>query len=179
MMAARFGFWVTVALLGAAPLGALAEAAATTEAVSASPAAAPVVTAVPLREPAATPAVAGAPSDMDALLHPQEYDYHGGGRDPFSPLVGTGGEEESTPVVTDPGVADLVIVGLLWGGGMRFALAETPHGMGLVLRVGDRVRDGVVTAIGVEGVAFSQTAYGLTRRVTLPIGLTEEGRHER
>jgi hypothetical protein len=176
MMAARLGICLTMALLGVASLGALEEKAVATEMAPAGDAT-PIASAIPLRAPAAEPAVT--PSDVDGLLHPQEYDYHGGGRDPFSPLVGTGGEEESTPVVTDPGVADLVIVGLLWGGGVRFALAETPHGMGLVLRVGDRVRDGVVTAIGVEGVAFSQTAYGLTRRVTLPIGLTEEGRHER
>jgi hypothetical protein len=172
-MAARLGICLTVVLMGVASLGAVEEPAVPAGAVSAGDAAAPIVSAIPLHAPAATPA------DVDELLHPQECDYHGGGRDPFSPLVTTGGEEESTPVVTDPGVADLVIVGLLWGGGVRFALAETPHGMGLVLRVGDRVRDGVVTAIGVEGVAFSQTAYGLTRRVTLPIGLTEEKRHER
>jgi hypothetical protein len=182
MMSARISVCLMAVLLGAGPLAAAGEKTAATDANPVS-----AVTALPVTSTGAAggadpgpPAVAGQlPADIDALLRPKEFDYHGGGRDPFSPLVTTGGGEEAEPVLTDPGVADLVIVGLLWGGGKRFALAETPRGMGLVLRVGDRVRDGAVVEIGEKGVIFSQTAYGLTRRVTLPIGLTEEGRHER
>jgi hypothetical protein len=189
-MLARISVCLMAVLLGVGPLAAAGEktAAATSSATGANEEGA--VTALPVtpgpadaaKESDSGPPVAAVgelPADMDALLHPPQFDYHGGGRDPFSPLVKTGGGEEAEPVFTDPGVADLVVVGLLWGGGKRFALVETPRGMGLVLRVGDRVRDGVVVEIGEKSVIFSQTAYGLTRRVTLPIGLTEEGRHER
>jgi hypothetical protein len=117
---------------------------------------------------------------VDALLRNDEYQYRSGGRDPFAPLVTSGeaGEGEEA-MITDPGVADLIMVGRAWGGGLVFALAETPQGMGLLLRVGDQVRDGRVVAISPEGVTFSQTTYGLVRQVTLPFGSVEEGRDER
>jgi hypothetical protein len=117
---------------------------------------------------------------VDALLQHDEYQYRSGGRDPFAPLVTTNeaGEGEEAEI-TDPGVADLIMVGRAWGGGRVFALAETPQGMGLLLRVGDQVRDGRVVAISPEGVTFSQTSYGLVRQVTLPFGSVEEGRDER
>jgi hypothetical protein len=117
---------------------------------------------------------------VDALLRQKEYQYRSGGRDPFAPLVNTGeGAEGEEAVITDPGVADLIMVGRAWGGDRVYALAETPQGMGLLLRVGDRVRDGCVVAISPEGVTFSQTTYGLVRQVTLPFGSVEEGRDER
>lgn len=117
---------------------------------------------------------------LDPLLRHEEYQYRSGGRDPFAPLVTAreAGEGEEVEI-TDPGVADLIMVGRAWGGGRVLALAETPQGMGLLLRVGDRVRDGQVLAISPEGVTFSQTTYGLVRQVTLPFGSGEEGRDER
>jgi len=117
-------------------------------------------------------------ADLDALLHGEQYTYRSGGRDPFASLV-TRGNEQARASEEDPGVADLIIVGLLWGGTQRFALAETSQGLGLVLREGDEVRDGRVLSIGPDGVTFRQSAYGLTRRVTLPMVSREEVRDER
>jgi len=118
--------------------------------------------------------------EADAFLRGDAYTYQSGGRDPFAPLVRSGdGKEEEKIAIADPGVADLILVGRAWGGGQLYALAETSQGMGLLLREGDRVRDGRVVSITPEGVVFSQTTYGVTRQITLPVGSVEEGRDER
>jgi hypothetical protein len=125
-------------------------------------------------------AVGGAPdyASYDAWLRTEEYAYRGGGRDPFASLV-TRGDEGQERAAEQPGVADLILVGLLWGGERRFALVESAQGEGLILEVGDQVRDGRVLSIGADAVVFLQSAHGLTRKVTLPIASAEEGKDER
>ncbi|MFH1143100.1 MAG: hypothetical protein V1774_00980 [Candidatus Eisenbacteria bacterium] len=109
-------------------------------------------------------------------LHPEPYLYRSAGRrDPFASLLPDGEEQADL----EPGVADLIVVGILWGDRDRLALVETRQGKGLILREGDRVRDGRVLAISVDGVAFVQYYYGLSRRVNLPMVSSEEVGNER
>jgi len=171
-------------LLGIGTAWAGAAAPPTAASAGQEPDARPAVGAAEKSAPVtARPASTPEPIDyrsVDALLQREEYQYRSGGRDPFAPLVTTNEEGEGEQAeITDPGVADLIMVGRAWGGGRVFALAETPQGRGLLLRVGDRVRDGCVLAISPEGVTFSQATYGLVRQVTLPFSSVEEGRDER
>lgn len=132
-----------------------------------------MVTAVPAQE-GAPPAVIDE-ATLAGWLHPEPYAYGSiGMRDPFATLLSREGEE----LTGDPGVADLTIVGVLWGARGRFALAETRQGECLLLRVGDRLRDGRILSITPEGITVVQYYFGMSRRVNLPIFSGEEGGHE-
>jgi hypothetical protein len=137
--------------------------------------------------PAATAAIA--PSEQEALLEhaarladfddfaPQRYEYRSAGRrDPFVSLLADDDEEDLDGL---PGIGDIYIVGILWGEKDRFALAETRHGRSLVLREGDKLRDGRVIAVRPDGVTVRQHYYGMSRRVELPIVSGEEVGDER
>ncbi len=132
----------------------------------------------------ATPAATAPAADdstlalLEKALVAEGYEYHSGARrDPFSALIG--GEEEEAAAERDPGIGDLILVGILWGGDQCLVLAETRAGMGLVLREGDRLRDGRVVAVSQKGVTVDQYLYGAARRLTLPFVTKEEEQDER
>lgn len=123
--------------------------------------------------PGDAPVVDGA--TLERWLHPEPYLYRSSGkRDPFAPLI----NEKEDPT-DEPGVEEITIVGVLWGPLDRFALAQTPQGECLLLRVGDRLRDGRITAISPEGITVVQYHFGRSRRVDIPILSAEEESHER
>jgi hypothetical protein len=111
------------------------------------------------------------------IVAPPRYTYRSAGRrDPFVSLL----EQEEDDVDDGlPAIGEIYIVGILWGAQDRFALAETRHGVGLVLREGDALRDGRVVSVQPDGVTVRQHYYGMTRRVRLPIVSGEEVGDER
>lgn len=135
----------------------------------------------PGASPAASPelVVAVSAPERDGL-EPEIYVYKSGTRrDPFVPLVkaepAQAGEDENRR----PGVGDIVITGIVWGGEGRLALAETFWGAGLLLHEGDKLRDGRVIRITPEGVTLRQHGFGVSRTITLTIGAGEETGNER
>jgi len=145
------------------------------------PALAPVAGGSPVGtvEPGLAEASAAYTPVDDAMLsewiHPEPYSYRSGGlRDPFVSLISDDEDD-----ATDPGVGDIFIVGILWGAQDRLALAQTRQGLCLILREGDRLRDGRVLSISPEGVTLVQYHFGLSRRIDLPIVSGEEVGNER
>ena len=59
------------------------------------------------------------------------------------------------------------LVGVIWGAADRFALVEDGSGNGYILRVGDRVANGRVTAIQKDSLVAAISLYGITSRVIL------------
>jgi hypothetical protein len=101
-----------------------------------------------------------------------EFFYQSYGRsDPFASLVGG----EFVPLAS----ADLVdlnsaeLVGVMWSSDDRFGLVEDGDGFGYILRVGDRVRNGRVTAIRTDRLTARVTLYGISNNVVLKIERTE------
>lgn len=72
--------------------------------------------------------------------------------------------EESAEIV-DLNTARLV--GLVQGATDKFAMLEDNSGNGFILRVGDKVRNGRITAITDNSVVGSISLYGMTSRVVL------------
>jgi hypothetical protein len=103
------------------------------------------------------------------LLSPEPYYYESlGRRDPFVSLISDAylqdsDEEDRT------GPDDLVVVGVLWGDGDRYALVETPEGKSLILREGDRYGPATVTRINPDGVALYVNQYGVGRTLRLQV----------
>lgn len=97
------------------------------------------------------------------------YQYNAlGRRDPFQPMVG--GEFVGADVGGDApvDVGGMKVVGIVWGTEDKFAIAEDGRGQSLVLRVGDKVMNGVVEGLRREAVVVRITADGQTQSVTIP-----------
>jgi hypothetical protein len=102
------------------------------------------------------------------------YQYNAlGRRDPFQPMVG--GEFVGADVGGDApvDVGGMKVVGIVWGTEDKFAMAEDGRGQSLVLRVGDKVMNGVVTGLRRDAVLVKLTADGQTQTVAIP--LTRKG----
>ncbi len=113
---------------------------------------------------------------LDDLLVPEPYYYQSAGlRDPFAPLVG----REDALEDREPGISDLVVVGVLWAEEDRFALVETKQGKSMILREGDEVSDGVVLKIHPDGVTMRQSRFGIAKTVWLPVTSGLEAEEER
>ena len=86
-------------------------------------------------------------------------------RDPFRSLVVGDfiSDKKMTPIV----LGRLELVGIIRGELDRFALLEDNKGFSYILRVGDRVKNGSVVAIGEETMVARVTNFGQTRKVTL------------
>ena len=86
-------------------------------------------------------------------------------RDPFRSLVVGDfiSDKKMTPIV----LGRLELVGIVRGELDRFALLEDNKGFSYILRVGDRVKNGSVVAIGEETMVARVTNFGQTRKVTL------------
>ena len=94
-------------------------------------------------------------------------------RDPFRSLV-VGvfvSEKKMSPV----GLGRVELVGIVSGEMDRFALLEDDKGFSYILRVGDRVSNGSVVAIGDESMVARVTAFGQTRKVTLHLAKRSQG----
>jgi hypothetical protein len=152
-------------------------APATPAGLKASPASAltPAVTSRPVsatRAPNATPAP-GAPtsSHLDEQL---TYQYETvGRRDPFQPIVGGAfvGADVGGDAPMD--IGGVKVVGVVWGSEDKFAMVEDARGQSNVLRVGDRIQNGVVTGLKKDGVIVTLTVDGQSQTVTIP--LTKKG----
>jgi hypothetical protein len=102
------------------------------------------------------------------------YQYNAlGRRDPFQPMMG--GEFVGADVGGDApvDVGGMKVVGIVWGTEDKFAMAEDGRGQSLVLRVGDKVMNGVVESLRRDAVVVRITADGQTQTVAIP--LTRKG----
>ncbi|MCZ6767059.1 MAG: hypothetical protein O7D32_09020 [bacterium] len=86
-------------------------------------------------------------------------------RDPFKSLVVGDfvSDKKMSPIV----LGRLDLVGIVRGELDRFALLEDNKGFSYILRVGDRVKNGSIVAIGEETMVARVTNFGQTRKVTL------------
>jgi hypothetical protein len=102
------------------------------------------------------------------------YQYNAlGRRDPFQAMIG--GEFVGVDVGGDApvDVGGMKVVGIVWGTEDKFAMAEDGRGQSLVLRVGDKVMNGVVESLRRDAVVVRITADGQTQTVAIP--LTRKG----
>ena len=67
--------------------------------------------------------------------------------------------------IVDMNIATLV--GIVSGPTDKFAMVEDGSGNGFILRVGDKVRNGRITAVTDNSVVASVSLYGMTSRVVL------------
>jgi hypothetical protein len=67
--------------------------------------------------------------------------------------------------IVDMNIARLV--GIVKGATDRFAMLEDGSGNGFIVRVGDKVRNGRITAVTDNSVVASVSLYGMTTRVVL------------
>ena len=114
---------------------------------------------------------------VQAMAHLDQkltYQYNAlGRRDPFQPMIG--GEFVGADVGGDApvDVGGMKVVGIVWGTEDKFAMAEDGRGQSLVLRVGDKVMNGVVEGLRRDAVVVRITSDGQTQSVAIP--LTRKG----
>jgi hypothetical protein len=94
-------------------------------------------------------------------------------KDPFASLIV--GEFVSDKKMTMVDVGRVILVGIVKGELDRFALLEDDKGFSYILRVGDRVRNGSVVAIGDQSMVARVTNFGQTRKFTLHLAKRDEG----
>lgn len=101
-----------------------------------------------------------------------EFFYQSFGRsDPFRSLVGGEYQPLTGAELVDLNTARLV--GVMWGADDRFGLVEDGDGFGYILRVGDKVRNGRVSAVSEDQLSAKITLYGITNTVLLKLERTE------
>lgn len=113
---------------------------------------------------------AATPSDENQTrirsIRRNEHYYRSYGRPDLTKALVTG---EFMPIVSsdivDMNVARLV--GIVKGATDRFAMLEDGSGNGFIVRVGDKVRNGRITAVTDNSCVASVTLYGMTTRVVL------------
>jgi len=150
----------------AAPAGLQAAAASATS---------PAITSRPVSA-AQGPSAKSAPgaalaSHLDEQL---TYQYETvGRRDPFQPIVGGGFVASDVGGDAPMDIGGVKVVGIVWGDEDKFAMVEDARGQSNVLRVGDRIQNGVVTGLKKDGVIVTLTIDGQSQTVTIP--LTKKG----
>lgn len=93
----------------------------------------------------------------------------GGIRDPFAPLLGSGG----AVIEGLPSLENLKLVGILEDAAGNRALLEDAEGNGYMLKANDRIRNGYVVSVTDNKAIFQVTEYGWTRSVALELQLPE------
>ena len=93
--------------------------------------------------------------------------------DPFRSLIVGEFVSEKKMEVLD--IGRVVLVGVVKGELDRFALLEDGRGFSYILRVGDRVRNGSVVAIGDKSMVARVSNFGQTKKFTLHLAKWEEG----
>ncbi len=114
----------------------------------------------------AAPAVAPKEPEAGPPLPPATYDVKGR-RDPFAPVT----------VAREGGgitVSTVRLVGVVQGRSGPMALVEAPDGIGYIVKVGDALGDGRVTAITATAVTFAVTARGGQRVTSMTLRLATE-----
>jgi hypothetical protein len=145
-------------------------------ATTVTPAARPARTAPAGATPARL-AASGKTQGVQTVAHLDQqttYQYNAlGRRDPFQPMIG--GEFVGADVGGDApvDVGGMKVVGIVWGTEDKFAMVEDGRGQSLVLRVGDKVMNGVVEGLRRDAVVVRITADGQTQSVAIP--LTRKG----
>jgi hypothetical protein len=120
---------------------------------------------------------AGKPHGVQTVAHLDQkltYQYNAlGRRDPFQPMIG--GEFVGADVGGDApvDVGGMKVVGIVWGTEDKFAMVEDGRGQSMVLRVGDKVMNGVVEGLRRDAVVVRITTDGQTQSVAIP--LTRKG----
>ena len=94
-------------------------------------------------------------------------------RDPFASLIS--GEFVSEKKMNPVELGRVELVGVVKSELDRFVMLEDNKGFSYMLRVGDKVRNGSVVAIGEESVVARVTTFGQTRKVTLHLAKRREG----
>src|SRR5258705_880152 len=122
-------------------------------------------------------AASSKPQGVQSVAHLDQkltYQYNAlGRRDPFQAMVG--GEFVGDDVGGDApvDVGGMKVVGIVWGTEDKFAMVEDGRGQSLVLRVGDKVMNGVVEGLRRDAVVVRITADGQSQSVAIP--LTRKG----
>lgn len=120
--------------------------------------------------------VAEAPKSLDAsaLFARDQYSYTSGSRrDPFASLLdGRFQSQAGDGSLVD--VGDIHLVGIMWGASDKFALVEDTRGRGFVLRVGDPVVNGYISAISKAEIQVVQNAFGDTQTLAIQLKPKEE-----
>lgn len=94
-------------------------------------------------------------------------------RDPFASLV-LGDfitEKKMAPIE----LGRVQLVGIVKGELDRFALLEDNKGFSYILRIGDRIKNGSVVAIGNKSMVARVTTFGQTRKLTLRLAQRAQG----
>ncbi len=94
-------------------------------------------------------------------------------RDPFKSLIVGDFVRKTKMTIVDLSTVELVAI--VRGELDRFALLEDDKGYSYILRVGDRVRNGTVVAIGEDSMVARVTNFGQTTKLTLHLSNREEG----
>lgn len=92
-------------------------------------------------------------------------------RDPFKPLIGTGGVQLVAGKL--PAVENLTLVGILEEESGNRALFEDSEGNGYILKPLDPVNNGYLVSVKKDKVIFQITEYGWTRTVALNLQIEE------
>jgi len=95
-------------------------------------------------------------------------------RDPFRSLIV--GEFVSEKRMSPVDLGRVELVGIVRGDLDRFALLEDNKGFAYILRVGDRIKNGSVVAIGDRSMVARVTNFGQTRKFTLHLARAEGDR---
>ena len=95
----------------------------------------------------------------------------GGYRDPFKPLIGTGGVQLIAGKL--PTIENLKLVGIIEEESGNRALFEDSEGNGYILKPLDPVNNGYLVSVKKDKAIFQITEYGWTRTVALNLQIDE------
>ena len=136
------------------------------------PATKDLMTSAPAAETAEKSAteVAVAPAPSQSLRSEAQVYTATRNRDPFRSLISS--DQDRTNIVD---LSVVTLVGVVWAHPRPFCIVEDAEGISYVLRKGDRVKNGRVTAVHRDKLVASQTILGYTTTVQLTLD-KEKGR---
>ena len=144
------------------------------------PKVAPVVKRAPIKNVAVRPAVVSKKTQskkksgikIESFPKRKLVKYKAGSlRDPFRPLIGSGGGNLAAGEI--PAVENLSLVGVFEEDEGKKALFEDTEGNGFLFKSGDRVQNGYLVAVRNDKAVFQVTEYGWTRTVALKLQISE------
>jgi hypothetical protein len=111
-------------------------------------------------------------SSKKAKLRENNYYYSAfNKKDPFRSLIV--GEFVSDKKMSPVDIGRVELVGVVKGELDRFAMLEDTKGFAYILRVGDRIKNGSIVAIGDRSMVARVTNFGQTRKFTLHLARAE------
>lgn len=100
---------------------------------------------------------------VDGTARDRDYAYDPSGRrDPFIPLVQSGGGEEradrALPPLQRVGLTEINLIGIIWGGFGYTAMVQTPDGKGYAVRRGTRIgpNNGIVSKVTQNSIVVTE-----------------------